>query len=286
MGYGDYRDRNHSLLGLAAHGATAVSFSYAGIPERIICDEISDNYFDLLGVQPAAGRLLAEPDDAAAVISYRLWQRRFSGSSGAIGARIDLNGNPFTIVGVTEKGFRGTVLSQPFDLWVPLRTRPRTWSGLSAGVMENRSSGWLYLFGRLKPRQGNAFRNARVSCIAGPCPFTKIESDGFPQTGSTLEVSARNWSDTATFLVEAEVVRPTVSDIVRDSYPVIFGQTLSFTLPADAEGVSIQAEMNGVPIVYPLGPNLFLTWAECNAREDSEHTRVYRCLLKPGYRFP
>jgi hypothetical protein len=82
------------------------------------------------------------------------------------------------------------------------------------------------------------------------------------------------------------VPRPTVSDIVRDSYPVIFGQTLSFTLPADAEWVGIQAEMNGVPIVYPLGPNLFLTWAECNAREDSEHTRVYRCLLKPGYRFP
>jgi hypothetical protein len=137
----------------------------------------------------------------------------------------------------------------------------------------------------LEAGQGNAFRNARISCIAGPCPFTKIESDGFPQTGSTLRVSARNWSDTATFLVEAELVRPTVSDAVRDSYPVIFGQTLSFTLPAGAEGVSIQAEMNAVPIVYPLGPNLFLTWAECNAREDSEHTRVYRCVLKPGYRF-
>ena len=137
----------------------------------------------------------------------------------------------------------------------------------------------------LEAGQGNAFRNTRVSCIAGPCPFTKIESDDFPQTGSTIQVSARNWSDTATFLVEAEVVRPTVSDVVRDSYPVIFGQTLSFTLPAGAEGVSIQAEMNGVPIVYPLGPNLFLTWAKCNAREDSEHTRVYRCVLTPGYRF-
>lgn len=137
----------------------------------------------------------------------------------------------------------------------------------------------------LEAGQGNEFRNARVSCIAGPCPFTKIESDDFPQTGRTIQVSARNWSDTATFLVEAEVVRPTVSDIVRYSYPVIFGRTFSFTLPTGAEGVSIQAEMNGVPIVYPLGPNLFLTWAECNAREDSEHTRVYRCVLKPGYRF-
>jgi len=164
--YRDYRDRNHSLLGLAAHGATALSFSYAGIPERMICDEVTGNYFDLLGVRPAAGRLLVEADDAAAVISYGLWLRKFGGSSGAIGARIDLNGNPFTIVGVAEKGFRGTVLSLPFDLWVPLRTLSRTWSGLSADIMENRSSGWLYLFGRLKPGVGLQQADGEMKTIA------------------------------------------------------------------------------------------------------------------------
>jgi hypothetical protein len=124
--YRDYRDRNQSFLGLAAHGATALSFSYAGIPERMICNEVTGNYFGLLGVQPAAGRLLVDADDAPAVISYGVWQRRFGGSPAAIGARIELNGNPFTIVGVAEKSFRGTVLSRPFDLWVPLRTQPRT----------------------------------------------------------------------------------------------------------------------------------------------------------------
>jgi putative ABC transport system permease protein len=139
--YRDYRDRNRSLLGLAAHGATALSFSYAGIPERMICDEVTGNYFDVLGVHPAAGRLLVDADDNAAVIGYSLWQRRFGGSPGAIGARIDLNGNPFTIVGVAEKGFRGTIVSQPFDLWAPLRTQPRTWAGLSADIMENRNAG-------------------------------------------------------------------------------------------------------------------------------------------------
>ena len=164
--YRDYRDRNQSLLGLAAHGATALSFSYAGIPERMICNEVTGNYCDVLGVQPAAGRLLVEADDAAAVISYGLWQRRFGGSSGAIGARIDLNGNPFTIAGVAEKGFRGTVLSQPFDLWVPLRTQPRTWPRLSTGIMENRSSGWLFLFGRLKPGAGLRQADAEMKAIA------------------------------------------------------------------------------------------------------------------------
>jgi hypothetical protein len=133
--------------------------------------------------------------------------------------------------------------------------------------------------------EGNEFRNARCSCIAGPCPFTRIETDGFSHGGRLISVSARDWSDTTTFLLEAEVVHPMVSDVVRDSYPVIFGQALNFTVPPTAEGVSIQAELNGTAIVFPLGPNLFLSWADCNARVNADQTKVYRCELKPGYRF-
>jgi len=133
---------------------------------------------------------------------------------------------------------------------------------------------------------GNEFRNARASCIAGPCPFTKIEADDLQRGGRSIQVFVRNWSDTATFLLEAEVFHPMVSDIVRESYPVIFGQALNFTLPASAEGVSIQAEMNGETIVFPLGQNLFLSWAECNVRLNMDQTNVYRCELKSGYQFP
>jgi hypothetical protein len=133
--------------------------------------------------------------------------------------------------------------------------------------------------------EGNEFRNARVSCIAGPCPFTKIESDRFSRGGHSINVSARNWSDTTTFLLEAEVFHPMVSDNVRKSYPVIFGRALNFTLPAAAEGVSILAEIDGEAVVFPLGPNLLLSWANCNARVNNDQTKVYRCELKPGYRF-
>jgi len=132
---------------------------------------------------------------------------------------------------------------------------------------------------------GNLFRNARVSCIAGPCPFTRVESDRFSQGGQMISVTARNWADTATFLVEAEVFHPMTADLVHESYPVIFGQALNFTLPSSAEGVSIQADMNGQTVIYPMGPTLFLTWAACNARVNPDQTRVYRCELKPGYRF-
>jgi len=133
--------------------------------------------------------------------------------------------------------------------------------------------------------EGNEFRNARTSCIAGPCPFTKIEAEDFSLGGREVQVSARNWSDTATFLLEAEVFHPMMSDMVRTSYPVIFGQALNFTVPGSAEGVTIQAEINGEAITFPLGPNLYLSWADCNARVNKDQTKVFRCELKPGYRF-
>ncbi len=133
--------------------------------------------------------------------------------------------------------------------------------------------------------EGNEFRGARVSCIAGPCPFTRIEYQNLSRGGRVMNVAARNWSDTATFLVEAEVVRPMVSDVVRESYPVIFGPALNFSLPASAEGLSIRADVNADSIIFPLGPSLRLSWATCHVRVDKDQSRTYRCELKPGYRF-
>lgn len=133
----------------------------------------------------------------------------------------------------------------------------------------------------------NFFSNIRASCIAGPCPFTRIDSSGFVQGGRNISVSATNWSDTATFLLEAEVYHSAIRSNVRELYPVIFGRTLNFTLPPTQEGVSLEAELDGAPMVFPLGPDLFLSWATCSVRTDTEKekTTVYRCELKPGYRF-
>jgi hypothetical protein len=133
----------------------------------------------------------------------------------------------------------------------------------------------------------NAFDNIRASCIAGPCPFTRIDSSGFVRGGRNIRVSALNWSDTATFLMEAEVYHTAINSNVRQLYPVIFGRTLNFTLPPTEEGVSLEAEIGGSPMVFPLGPDLYLSWATCTVRTsaEKEKTAVYRCELKPGYRF-
>ncbi len=133
--------------------------------------------------------------------------------------------------------------------------------------------------------EGNVFRSARVSCIAGPCPFTRITPQRLPHDVRTLHVTAYDWSETATFLVEAEIFHPMENDEVRKSYTVIFGRVLDFTLPASAEGVCIEADVGGTPIVFPLGPDASLPWAECHDRINTDKTQVYRCELSPGYRF-
>jgi hypothetical protein len=138
--------------------------------------------------------------------------------------------------------------------------------------------------GSLDAGPGSEFRDARVSCIAGPCPFTRIESDDFSRAGQRVTVTARDWSDTATFLLEAEVFRSMVTQSEHWSYPVVFGDHLSFTLPANAESVSIEADLDGQSIIFPIGPSLFLSWAACDSGGQGK-ARIYRCALKPGYRF-
>jgi len=133
--------------------------------------------------------------------------------------------------------------------------------------------------------KGNVFHDARVSCIAGPCPFTKIMPQSFSGDSRTLSVEALNWSDTATFLLEAEVFHPMVSAEVRKLYPVMFGRVLHFTVPPSAEGVCIEADIGGSPIIFPLGPKPGLQWADCHISADQNKSVVYRCELAPGYRF-
>jgi hypothetical protein len=88
-------------------------------------------------------------------------------------------------------------------------------------------------------------------------------------------------------LLEAEVFHTAVVSNVRESYPVVFRRSFSFTLPGNAEGVSLEAELDGVEMVFPLGPDLYLTWANCAVRTGSDRKKstVYQCELKPNYRF-
>jgi hypothetical protein len=133
--------------------------------------------------------------------------------------------------------------------------------------------------------RGNEFQNVSVSCVAGPCPFTKVESDHLSPRSSQIRINVLNWSDTTDFLVEADVSRNVLTDKVHHSYPFIVGQTMNFALPQGSEGLSIEANLNGQEIVFPIGPDLILTWATCGVETPAAGNRLYRCQLKPGYVF-
>jgi len=137
----------------------------------------------------------------------------------------------------------------------------------------------------LDAQQGNVFLNVRASCVAGPCPFTRVDPDNLVRPARRIQIWALNWSDTASFLVEAEVTRTLVTDTVRHSFPFITDRTMSFGMPATAEGLSIIADVNGEEIVFPLGPGLILSWATCSVEGPPGGNKIYRCELKPGNQF-
>src|SRR5262245_23036870 len=110
---------------LSVMSADGLSLSYDGRAERIMGEVVSPGYFDLLGVRPAAGQAFTSsvrngqwaPE---AVLSYSFWQRRFGGDPGVIGRTIRLNTYPFTIVGVSPRGFFGLERGTDTDLRVPI----------------------------------------------------------------------------------------------------------------------------------------------------------------------
>ena len=134
---------------------------------------------------------------------------------------------------------------------------------------------------------GNEFRDARASCIAGPCPFTSLDSSGFANGGRIINVLALDWSNPTTFLVQAEVFHTAIGSKVRETYPVEFGRGFNFTVPPTAEGVSLVAELGGTEIVFPFSPDLDMSWTACEVRNGpgSTNASVYQCELKSGYRF-
>ncbi|HEX5226550.1 MAG TPA: ABC transporter permease, partial [Bryobacteraceae bacterium] len=123
------RDAQSGALGLAAASQVARAQATFGTGTQAQLGPyqlVSGEFFPLLRLSPALGRLLAPSDNQTlggapvAVISYGLWQRAFAGSSDAIGRSIHLNGVRFTIVGVAPEDFHGLWLESPADIWIPL----------------------------------------------------------------------------------------------------------------------------------------------------------------------
>lgn len=171
--YKELRDHASVFEGLSAaatdHHIEVDSGNAQLADQKINGRMVSGNYFTVLGMQPAAGRLIAEADDTSenanpvVVLSYNYWQRKFAGSLSIINHDIRLNGFPFTVVGVAPQGFEGDVVGEPMALFVPLSMQPEIVRGRH--WRNNGNASWLSLIGRLKPGTSLAQAEANVNVV-------------------------------------------------------------------------------------------------------------------------
>jgi len=123
--YLDLRSQTPSFTDILAFRVTLAALAADNKGESCVVSRVTGNYFSMLGLQPAAGRLFLPSEgqtpgaDSIVVLGYAYWQKSFAGDPTVIGKRVTLNGRPATIIGVAPKGFNGTYSLVDMDLYVP-----------------------------------------------------------------------------------------------------------------------------------------------------------------------
>ena len=161
----DLEKQQTVFTGIAAHWGFGANLSVKNEPSTGSGMFVSGSYFPVLELKPELGRLLGPSDDAViganfvAVLSYDFWQQRFGGQRDVVGQSIVVNGQTFSIVGVTPRGFRSTTLGSRPSVFIPITMRELV--ERRRRLFENRRSYWIYTFARLKP--GVSIEEARTS---------------------------------------------------------------------------------------------------------------------------
>lgn len=178
--YRDLRDQCSAFNGLIAAATAQLGFTYSNRSELLPAEIVSGNYFSVLGVRSALGRLLLPSDDTAkdanpvAVLSYNYWTGHLGGDPNILNHTIGVNGHPFTVVGVVAKGFSSALWGTTPDVFVPMSMKREitpAWDDL-----EDRRAQWLNIIGRLQPGESRARAEASVNPI-----WYAIRSEEFRQ---------------------------------------------------------------------------------------------------------
>ena len=155
--YQRLREQQGPMSDIFAFGSIGLNLTADGQADIANGQGVTGNYYAALGVQPAIGRLLTDEDDKpgappVAVLSHRYWQKRFGGDAGVVGKQINLNNVPFTVVGVSSKGFDGTMgVGSSQDVTVAVTLEPQLRGDSRNSYMSGAGVWWLRIMGRLKP---------------------------------------------------------------------------------------------------------------------------------------
>ncbi len=153
--YRDLRDKNQVFDGMLANIEMGVGVQWNNQSELASGEIVSGNYFDVLGVKPALGRLFVPADDAAqnsnpvVVLSFNYWNSHFGGDPQVVNQALYINGHPFTIIGVAAPNFHSAIAGYTPKIFVPMMTKPLVTPGWND--LDNRRSAWLTVIARLKP---------------------------------------------------------------------------------------------------------------------------------------
>ena len=155
--YQRLREQQGPMSDIFAFGNIGLNLTADGQADIANGQGVTGNYYAALGVQPAAGRLLTDEDDKpgappVAVLSHRYWQKRFGGDAAVVGKQINLNNVSFTVVGVSSKGFDGTMgVGSSQDVTVAVTLEPQLRGDSRNSYMGGAGVWWLRIMGRLKP---------------------------------------------------------------------------------------------------------------------------------------
>jgi predicted permease len=156
--YQEYQKRAEPLSEVLARRLADASISIDNQTERIDIELVSGNFFSMLGVGPAAGRVFNSQEDdqiyqghPVVVVSYDYWNRRFNRDPGAIGRKILVNNYPMTIIGVSAAGFAGIDPARSPQMRVPIQMKPVIVPEWGWVRMDDERTRWVQVFGRLKP---------------------------------------------------------------------------------------------------------------------------------------
>jgi len=170
--YPDYAELHEqagaAFSDVAAYTLTLSSLTSDKVGDHSLVTRVSGNYFSMLGVQPALGRLILPSEgqapgaDPVIVLGYAYWQKRFAGDTSVLSKHVELGGHAMTIVGVAPKDFHGAYFIVNSDLYVPLSANIGEAGQITADdTWTNRARRSLTLLGRLKP--GTRVRGAEAS---------------------------------------------------------------------------------------------------------------------------
>ena len=179
--YLDLRDRNRSFDGLAAYNISQAGLDTGKNPSRAWVYQVTGNYFDVLEIQPYLGRLIYPSDEHAnsapyMVLTYSYWHSHFQDDRGVVGRVVELNKHPFTIVGVTPPGFRGSVLIFSADFFVPIVNQEQA---DGASLLNDRGNHWIgSVLGHLKVGVTPAQAIADLNSIGADLEKSYPKQDG------------------------------------------------------------------------------------------------------------